>query len=350
MKICPCCGTENEQDAIRCQLCNVEFDLNAGLSEKAVQITDNAVMQKITINEENHFQQPVISQNASEEFVSETGTSEFKNSNKGLYIIITVLVLVILAGVVIGFQYFRKQNVQPEQYPTAESNPTLKETIQVSDKSEDKISEETVQDIETSMLKQEVIQRKSTLLSESTGTSAEKVYSDFYQILQKSDAPGGYLYDIDHDGKDDMILKDTDKMDFILYTHDKSGNLSMTHFGSFLAWGDDDFYDITGTDGIHYIYYYDEYMHHSIQGVFNPQTGNELDFSDGYSEEEIQNMLSQAGFQTKGGNYSKLEMLYYDALCQKTTPVETIPATEKRNPPSISCEIKGQISEMDGGG
>ena len=112
------------------------------------------------------------------------------------------------------------------------------------------------------MLKQEVIQRKSTLLSESTGTSAEKVYSDFYQILQKSDAPGGYLYDIDHDGKDDMILKDTDKMDFILYTHDKSGNLSMTHFGSFLAWGDDDFYDITGTDGIHYIYYYVHFYGH----------------------------------------------------------------------------------------
>lgn len=183
----------------------------------------------------------------------------------------------------------------------------------------------------------------------------KKYILNFYQILQNNDfvdVPGGYLYDFDGDGRDDMILKDTDKMDFVLYTHDSSGNLSMTHFGGFLAWGDDDFYDIAGTDGTHYIYYHDEYMQHSIQGFFNPQTGNELDFSDGYSEEEIQNLLSQAGFQVNGGSYSKIDMLYYDALCQKTAPAETVavtvPATEAKKPPEIRCEIKTQQGQYEG--
>ncbi len=294
-------------------------------------------------NSENSFKEKITST------FSKISSQEYANRETSgipqatvLYAVIGVMTLVIVVGGISFASYIRKN--QNSQESLSSDTPVEPVKNWLAENSADIPATEAFSPVSS------VIQNTPVLLSTGTGTSAEKVYSDFYQILQKSDAPGGYLYDIDHDGKDDMILKDTDKMDFILYTHDKSGNLSMTHFGSFLAWGDDDFYDITGTDGIHYIYYYDEYMHHSIQGVFNPQTGNELDFSDGYSEEEIQNMLSQAGFQTKGGNYSKLEMLYYDALCQKTAPVETIPATEKRNPPSISCEIKGQISEMDGGG
>ena len=119
----------------------------------------------------------------------------------------------------------------------------------------------------------------------------------------------------------------------------------MSHFGGFLAWGNVDFYDVAGTDNTHYIYYYDSYAQRSIQGYYNPQTGNEMDFSDGYSEEEIQKLLSQAGFQVNGGSYSKIDMLYYDDLCQKTAPAETVPAVEKRNPPEISSEIKAEQPE-----
>lgn len=265
------------------------------------------------------------------------------------YIIIGILSLVIVAGGIFFFSYVRKNQISQENFVS--SFPA--------EPGQNQFSENPVEFpvTEAPTPVSAVSQKDSVMLSTGTGTSGEKVYSDFYQILQNNDfvdVPGGYLYDFDGDGRDDMILKDTDKMDFVLYTHDSSGNLSMTHFGDFLAWGDDDFYDIAGTDGTHYIYYHDEYMQHSIQGFFNPQTGNELDFSDGYSEEEIQNLLSQAGFQVNGGSYSKIDMLYYDALCQKTAPVETVPvtvpATEKRNPPEISCEIKGQISEMDGGG
>ncbi len=266
-----------------------------------------------------------------------------RNPQSGvLYAIIGILSLIIIIGGIVLFTYIKK--ISDSHEVSVSNAPAEPGQNQFAENSME------IPITEASVPVSVASQNTAVLLSSGTGTSNEKVYQDFYQILQSSDfvdAPGGYLYDIDHDGKDDMILKDTDKMDFILYTHDSSGNLSMTHFGSFLAWGDDDFYDITGTDGIHYIYYYDEYMHHSIQGVFNPQTGNELDFSDGYSEEEIQNLLSQAGFQTKGGNYSKLEMLYYDALCQKTAPVETVPATEKRNSPEISCEIK-TVQEYEG--
>lgn len=249
------------------------------------------------------------------------------------YIIIGILSLVIVIGGISFVSYVRKnQNSSPAE---PGQNQFSENSVEVP------VMEETLAPVLA------VSQKDSVILSTGTGTSSEKVYSDFYQILQSSDAPGGYLYDIDHDGKEDMILKDTMEMDFVLYTHDSSGNLSMTHFGDFLAWGDDDFYDVTGTDGIHYIYYFDEYMQRTVQGYFNPQTGNELDFSDGYSEEEIQNQLSRAGFQVNGGNYSKLEMLYYDVLCQKTAPVQTIPATEKRNPPEIKGEIKKE-SAYDG--
>ena len=69
MKICPCCGTENEQNALNCQLCNFEFktmnDFEA--SEKSVSFDK---------------QIPEISP------VNPKGTIAQQNNNSLLYIII----------------------------------------------------------------------------------------------------------------------------------------------------------------------------------------------------------------------------------------------------------------------
>ncbi len=267
-----------------------------------------------------------------------------RNPQSGvLYAIIGILSLIIIIGGIVLFTYIKKIS---DSHEVSVSNA-------LAEPGQNQFAENSMEIpvTEASVPVSVASQNTAVLLSSGTGTSNEKVYQDFYQILQSSDfvdVPGGYLYDIDHDGKDDMILKDNDTMDFVLYTHDSSGNLYMTHFGSFLAWGSDDFYDVTGTDNTHYIYYSDEYAQRSIQGYYDPQTGKELDLSDNVSTEEVIKMLSESGFRiAENSSYSKIEMLYYDDLCQKAAPVETVPVTEKRNPPEIKCEIK-QKSAYDG--
>ncbi len=267
-----------------------------------------------------------------------------KTKPVGLYTIIGILSLVIVIGGISFASYVRKN--QNRQENPSSVYPAVQEQNQFSENSIEIPVAETV--IPTA----EVIQNMPVLLSNNTGTSAEKIYSDFYQVLQNSDAPGGYLYDVNHDGREDMILKDTDTMDFVLYTHDDSGDLYMTHFGGFLAWGDDDFYDVTGTYGTHYIYYHDEYTQRIIQGYFKKKKKKELIPSDDCSQEEIIHQLSENNFEIdENSNYTKIEMLFYDDLCQKTAPAETVsvtvPAAEKKKPPEIKGEIKKE-SAYDG--
>ncbi len=279
-----------------------------------------------------------------------TASSEYDTGNAKpvvLYAIIGILSLIILIGGILFFRYV-KANQTGQGVPVS----SISDTPAVPGQNTLVEDAASVPESETMIPVQPMtIQNRSELLSSSTGISKEKIYSDFYQILQNSDAPGGYLYDIDHDGKEDMILKDTYEMNFILYTHNNSGDLYMTRFGYFLAWGDDDFYDVTGNDGTHYIYYSDDYMQRSVQGYFDPQTGNELDLSEGYSESDRIKILSDSGFSVdENSSYNKIAMLYYDDLCQKTAPVETNPPTKSRKPPEISCEIKVTEKEIDNGG
>lgn len=119
MKICPNCGAENEDNVLKCMLCEFEFDTDVSSGSTSAPQTEETV--KLPVMEKQELSSP-----------KNISVSDSSGSGKGKIAIIALMAAVIFIGGVAGGILFMKNKGKSTEPPTSKSSqPTVTETTSV---------------------------------------------------------------------------------------------------------------------------------------------------------------------------------------------------------------------------
>ncbi len=395
MKICPSCGMANEEDVISCRYCYFKFNIDMSEESEENEPTEEIPQEKIILEESPEPEEkPAVFSPISENDLINTEqeeTQEIASPEESNDFSIDAN-LPEMDAFLDAMPPFSNPDPIPEEPPhISDSVPVIEDIEDTSDFRPDRSMQIHPVILVTGFVllfiliigtiilvsyiakqKKEIAESDTPVISNTENnmtsqadsiSSYDESDADFYAVLQNDTAIlGGYLYDIDHDGNQDLIVKDPHEMKFILYTHKEDGNLYMCRFGGFLDAINDECYDVTGTDGKHYFYWNDHYVQRLFQGYFDPSDGKEVNLSIVYAdsnggnaewkicnssndtpvntgsetvtsiyeipeacETSLMNLLTSENFQVnRENNYTPLTMMNYSKLCQKTAPDQIV--------------------------
>lgn len=122
----------------------------------------------------------------------------------------------------------------------------------------------------------------ATLLENYQTPSA--IYSDILKS-KWAVADMGALYDYDRDGILELIMLDTNLMDFRMYDCDQNLHIKECYFGRYTAVSSVKLFCANGDAPNQYFYWRCNYQYMSVQGYYDPSENNEIDIGIQYNED-----------------------------------------------------------------
>ena len=207
-----------------------------------------------------------------------------QKSNTALIIVIIVLVLII--GI-LGGMFFMMSRDKKSDEP---SNSTLVSNVKETTDNENG-SKETETKITVAVTTENVSEKatKNSIQTESSvniSCSKNDVNQTYADIVKSMDFPPpnrGFILDLNNDGVNEMIIPNTDDMNFVMYYSD-GNSIQSCSFGNFMALDNFVIYRVDGEDKNNYIYYRDNYAYKSLQGYYSFPSADKLDIFINYPE------------------------------------------------------------------
>lgn len=207
-----------------------------------------------------------------------------QKSNTALIIVIIVLVLII--GI-LGGMFFMMSRDKKSDEP---SNSTLVSNVKETTDNENG-SKETETKITVAVTTENVSEKatKNSIQTESSvniSCSKNDVNQTYADIVKSMDFPPpnrGFILDLNNDGVNEMIIPNTDDMNFVMYYFD-GNSIQSCSFGNFMALDNFVIYRVDGEDKNNYIYYRDNYAYKSLQGYYSFPSADKLDIFINYPE------------------------------------------------------------------
>ena len=272
MKICPNCGAENSDGALKCVLCDYEFD---DLDSDTFEDNTETDYHETSDNKPAHK----ANDNADDERISSDFTEKEKKSPVG-YVIAGIIAVLLIGGGILGGMFLmkNKEDKSDKNESTVSNDTSVTDTSSMTSDTATTVPDITETDEIPNV--QTDIGQENKISSETVfSCSKDEVNSKYLEIINGMDfiiPHRGFMTDLNGDGVNEMIVPEVSDMTYKLYYYD-GGSVKLCSFGSFMALDNFTMFSVDGDDGKKYIYYRDNYSYKSKQGYFSLDKMSEID-------------------------------------------------------------------------
>lgn len=272
MKICPNCGAENSDGALKCVLCDYEFD---DLDSDTFEDNTETNYHETSDNKPAHK----ANDNADDERISSDFTAKEKKSPVG-YVIAGIIAVLLIGGGILGGMFLmkNKEDKSDKNESTVSNDTSVTDTYSMTSDTATIVPDITETDEIPNV--QTDIGQENKISSETVfSCSKDEVNSKYLEIINGMDfiiPHRGFMTDFNGDGVNEMIVPEVSDMTYKLYYYD-GGSVKSCSFGSFMALDNFTMFSVDGDDGKKYIYYRDNYSYKSKQGYFSLDKMSEID-------------------------------------------------------------------------
>ena len=147
------------------------------------------------------------------------------------------------------------------------------------------------------------------------------VYKTYYSVVSQVKPETGWLYDLDQDGIDEMMLL-TEKNDGIAYSIYKFNghDIELSEFGKHDSYGNPKLFIVNGIGGKKYLFYRDDSECYTNHGYYNFRNGDDLNIDIEYIEESRDVNWAEWQFWLTSQNTNNGDIIKLDGgfdLCEK---------------------------------
>lgn len=158
--------------------------------------------------------------------------------------------------------------------------------------------------LETEKATENPIQTESSVNISCSKNDVNQTYADIVKSMDFPPPNRGFILDLNNDGVNEMIIPNTDNMNFVMYYFD-GNSIQSCSFGNFIALDNFVIYQVDGEDKNNYIYYRDNYAYKSLQGYYSFPSADKLDIFIDYPENNGKYSADWTIDYNKTENYAK---------------------------------------------
>lgn len=280
-------------------------------------------------------------------------------------LIIVIIILVLIIGVLGGMFFMMSRDKKSDKPNENAPVSTVKEITDIAAVTTENVSEKATKN---------PIQTESSVNISCSKNDVNQTYADIVKSMDFPPQNRGFILDLNNDDINEMIIPNTDNMNFVIYYFD-GNSIQSCSFGNFMALDNFVIYQVDGEDNKNYIYYRDNYAYKSLQGYYSFPSADKLDIFINYPEnngkysadwtidynktknyakgnesvdtfygqpsdchDKLLSAFKNYGFEiTENSKYTEVKGLYYDELIKALTPDSNLDSKSK---PSAKVDIQ----------